>query len=232
MKQAIDGLLTMTDRMESLIDSIYMDRVPDFWAKLAFPSTRGLNSWLDNIGMRLKQLNMWKDKPTSIPKVVFLNRLFNPQSFLTAIKQVYAQEYQQELNKLYIQTEISKKAIEAMEASTSKDKMAGQAYVYGFHLEGARFDVNTGFIEESYPKQLYCRVPIVLCKTGILKEERGQPEKNLYQCPVYKTKNRGNTYVFPAQLKTKVNPQKWILAGVAVILDVEGVGDVLVPQTD
>lgn len=47
----------------------------------------------------------------------------------------------------------------------------------------------------------------------------------MYQCPVYKTETRGATYVFTAQLRTKLSPQKWILAGVAVILDVEGVGD-------
>ena len=44
---AFRGELTMTDKMESLIDSIFMDRVPDSWAKYAFPSTRGLGrqSW-------------------------------------------------------------------------------------------------------------------------------------------------------------------------------------------
>jgi len=31
--------------------------------------------------------------------------------------------------------------------------------------------------------------------------------------------------VFTAQLKTKYPPQKWTLAGVALILDVEGVSD-------
>lgn len=87
---AFKGELTMTDKMEALIDSIFMDRVPESWAKLAFPSTRGLGSWLDNLKHRLDQLNLWKEEPTQIPKVVFLNRLFNPNSFLTAIQQVYS----------------------------------------------------------------------------------------------------------------------------------------------
>lgn len=47
----------------------------------------------------------------------------------------------------------------------------------------------------------------------------------MYQCPVYKTEARGKTYVFTAQLKTKHPPQKWVLAGVAIILDVEGISD-------
>jgi len=57
----------------------------------------------------------------------------------------------------------------------------------------------------------------------------GKEDKGVYQCPVYKTENRGNTYVFTAQLKTKHSPQKWILAGVALILDVEGVSDAYAP---
>lgn len=96
------GELTMTEKMEQLMDAIYLDKVPATWAKLAFPSTRGLGSWLDNLKHRLDQLNIWKEDPTRVPTVIFLNRLFNPQSFLTAIKQVYARERQQELNRLYI----------------------------------------------------------------------------------------------------------------------------------
>ena len=37
--------------------------------------------------------------------------------------------------------------------------------------------------------------------------------------------SRGKTYVFTAQLKTKHPPLRWVLAGVAIILDVEGVSD-------
>ena len=41
-----------------------------------------------------------------------------------------------------------------------------------------------------------------------------------YQCPVYKTEQRGPTYVFNAQLKTKSPPARWTLAGVGLIMDV------------
>jgi len=96
----------MTEKMEALMNSIFLDRIPASWEKLAFPSTRGLGSWLDNLKHRLDQLNQWKEDPTRIPNVTFLNRLFNPQSFLTAIKQVYSREKKAELNRLYIQTDI------------------------------------------------------------------------------------------------------------------------------
>lgn len=57
------GELTMTEKMEALMDSIYLDKVPIYWAYLAFPSTRGLGSWLDNLKHRLEQLNIWKEDP-------------------------------------------------------------------------------------------------------------------------------------------------------------------------
>ena len=96
------GELTMTEKMENLMEAIFMDKIPPTWINLAFPSTRGLGSWLDNLKQRLDQLNIWKEDPQKVPNVVFLNRLFNPQSFLTAIKQVYSRDRQQELNRLYI----------------------------------------------------------------------------------------------------------------------------------
>lgn len=83
---AFKGELTMTEKMEALMASIYSNQVPAPWAKLAFPSTRTLGSWLDNLKQRLEQLNQWKEDPVKVPPVTFLNRLFNPQSFLTAIK--------------------------------------------------------------------------------------------------------------------------------------------------
>jgi len=72
----------------------------------------------------------------NIPKVVFLNRLFNPNSFLTAIKQVYSRKNKAELNKLYIQTDVLKYFYYQSELPTCKDG----AYVFGMQVEGARWD--------------------------------------------------------------------------------------------
>jgi dynein heavy chain len=47
------GELTMTEKMEKLMDAIFLDKVPESWAKLAYASTRGLGSWLDNLKHRL-----------------------------------------------------------------------------------------------------------------------------------------------------------------------------------
>lgn len=86
LELAFKGELTMTENMENLMQSIVLNKVPAPWAKKGFTSTRGLGSWLDNLKARLEQLNNWKDDPSKKPSVTFMNRLFNPQSFLTAVK--------------------------------------------------------------------------------------------------------------------------------------------------
>jgi len=221
---AFKGELTMTEKMEELMNDIYMNRVPAPWTKVSFTSQRGLGSWLDNLKARLDQLNAWKDDPVNIPKVTFLNRLFNPESFLAAIKQVYSGEKQLELNKLTVQTDVLKKIYWEADLPPIKEG----AYVFGFQVEGARWDLALGQLEESFPKKPFSVMPVVNCRAALLSTDI-KKETGIYQCPCYKTENRGNTYVFTAQLKTKLPPAKWIVAGVAIILDVEGVSDAFGP---
>ena len=44
--------------------------------------------------------------------------------------------------------------------------------------------------------------------------------RNIYECPRYKSKIRGPTYVWTFSLKTRERPAKWVLAGVALLLSV------------
>ena len=42
-------------------------------------------------------------------------------------------------------------------------------------------------------------------------------KKGVYQCPVYTTSIRGPTFVFPAPLRTSLDPRKWVLAAVCLL---------------
>merc|ERR1711887_422221 len=77
------GELTMSAPMEALLNSLYMEKIPPYWAKLAFPSTRPLATWITNLSDRCAQLDEWCNDPVVIPKVVDVAKLFNPQSYLT-----------------------------------------------------------------------------------------------------------------------------------------------------
>merc|ERR1711871_205573 len=206
------GELTMSDAMETLKISLFMDKIPPTWQKRAWPSMRGLNSWLSNFNERLAQLEEWQNNPLEIPKVTWLSGLVNPQSFLTAICQVTAQKNQWELDKLVTWTDVTKK----MTVGEVEGHAREGAYVTGLSLQGARWDVGGQVLEGSKPKEMFCKMPVI----GVRGLARDRVEtQGYYTCPTYKTEFRGPTYVFCANLKTKHIPDKWTLAGVALIMD-------------
>jgi len=226
LKLGFKGELTISPAMELLSDSLYMDKVPGSWSKKSWPSLRSLTLWIADIVQRLLQLDEWVGNPMEIPKVTWLSGLINPQSFLTAIMQVTAQENKQELDKLCVVTEVKKVLTPAEIEARSTDG----ALVWGLAMQGARWDVSGGQIESSKPKEMSFAMPIINCKAvGVEKAPKGpSPGKGytstdtVYFCPTYKTAQRGPTYVFQAQLKTKLKPDKWCLAGVAMIMDLVG----------
>jgi len=167
---------------------------------------------LYNFQQRIQQLTDWTANPMEIPKVVNLSFLINPQSFLTAIAQQTAQITGQELDKLVIQTDVQKKMATEIEAGC-KDG----AYVCGFFLQGCRWDISGGQLDRSKPREMYCPMPVIQCKA--VPNDKLE-DKGVYKCPVYKTEQRGPTYVFMAQLKSKVSPARWVMSGVALLLDV------------
>lgn len=67
-------------------------------------------------------------------------------------------------------------------------------------------------------KQLYPPMPVILVKA--VTPEKAVALYDVYRCPVYQTEIRSFTYVFEAGLRTKANPAKWTLAGVALLMDV------------
>lgn len=220
VRLALNGELTMSEMMEQLMNDIYTNRVPPQWMALSFESTRGLGSWLLSLGLRLKQLNDWKEDPYKIPAITWLNRLKNPQSFLTAIKQVYARKHMKELNKLFIQTDILKKWYWDIEKEPAKEG----AHIFGMQIEGARWDFAAGNVDDAEPKKQFSLLPVVTCRAQEISKFK-EDDKSIFHCPVYLTPLRGKSYVFDAQLKTKQDSKKWILAGASIILDVEGFSD-------
>jgi dynein heavy chain len=67
------GELTMSDAMDGLKTSLYLDRIPAAWQKRAWPSMRPLSSWLTDFNLRLTQLEEWQNNPADIPKVRTMN---------------------------------------------------------------------------------------------------------------------------------------------------------------
>ena len=169
--------------------------------------------WVADLLKRFGQLNEWCQNPNEIPKVTWLSGLIIPESFLTAIKQVTAQQKSLELDKLVTWTEWTKK----MSADQVDGKPRSGAYMSGFYMQGARFDTGTLLMAESKPKELFSPMPIVVCSAILSTEEE---TNGVFSAPTYKTEFRGPTFIFSAQIRTQHPNAKWVLAGVACVLDV------------
>jgi len=205
------GELTMSEQMEGLATCLFQEKLPMWWVKLGFPSTRPLRSWRANLQDRCAQLDDWIGDPLNIPKVTDISKLFNPQSFLTAIQQICCQTQGLELDKLQVFTDVTKREPKQVDSHAKEG-----AYVQGMFLEGARWDMGSNSVEDSKPKEMAVLMPVIICKAGPMQE---RADKNAYVCPTYATPIRRPYFVFPAQLRTKATPDKWTLAGVAMILD-------------
>ncbi|XP_012658288.1 dynein heavy chain 17, axonemal [Otolemur garnettii] len=207
----LKGELTITTDMEDLSTALFYDTVPDTWVARAYPSMMGLAAWYADLLLRIRELEAWTTD-FALPTTVWLAGFFNPQSFLTAIMQSMARKNEWPLDKMCLSVEVTKKNREDMTAPPREG-----SYVYGLFMEGARWDTQTGVIAEARLKELTPAMPVIFIKA--IPVDR-MDTKNIYECPVYKTRIRGPTYVWTFNLKTKEKAAKWILAAVALLLQV------------
>uniref|UniRef100_A0A8C4MEW3 Dynein axonemal heavy chain 9 n=1 Tax=Equus asinus TaxID=9793 RepID=A0A8C4MEW3_EQUAS len=207
----LKGELTMTSDMENLQNALYLDTVPEPWARLAYPSTAGLAAWFLDLLNRIKELEIWIGD-FAMPSTVWLTGFFNPQSFLTAIMQSMARKNEWPLDQMALQCDVTKKNREEFRSPPREG-----AYVHGLFMEGARWDTQAGIITEAKLKDLTPPMPVMFIKA--IPADK-QDCRSVYPCPVYKTCQRGPTYVWTFNLKTKENPSKWVLAGVALLLQI------------
>ncbi|XP_043570859.1 dynein axonemal heavy chain 17-like [Chiloscyllium plagiosum] len=207
----LKGELTITADMEEISNALFFDTVPATWAALAYPSLFSLGAWFSDLLLRIRELEAWSTD-FALPSAVWLGGFFNPQSFLTAIMQSMARKNEWPLDKMCLAVEVTKKNREDMTSAPREG-----AYIHGLYMEGARWEKNSGIITDARLKELTPGMPVVFIKA--IPVDR-QETKNIYECPVYKTRSRGPTYVWTFNLKTKESRAKWILAGVAVLLQV------------
>ena len=208
----LKGDLTISEAMEALMNSIFFNQVPQSWERLAYPSLCSLAIWYGDLLQRIKELEMWVAE-FQLPASVWLSGLFNPQSFLTAIMQTTARKNEWPLDKMTLTVDVLKKNREEVNAPPREG-----AYIHGLFLEGCRWDANSGFLAESLLKELTYAMPVLYVKAITIDKKE---TKNVYECPLYRTRQRGPTYVWTFNLKTKEKASKWVLAGTALLLSVE-----------
>ncbi|NXP09467.1 DYH17 protein, partial [Thinocorus orbignyianus] len=211
LELGLKGELTITSDMEELGNALFYDSVPESWTRYAYPSLLSLGAWYADLLLRIRELEVWTTDFV-LPATVWLAGFFNPQSFLTAIMQSTARKNEWPLDKMCLSVEVTRKNREDVTAPPREG-----SFVHGLFMEGARWDVPSGVIADARLKELTPMMPVIFIRA--IPVDRMET-KNVYECPVYKTRMRGPTYVWTFNLKTKESAAKWILAGVALLLQV------------
>ncbi|XP_032161875.1 dynein heavy chain 11, axonemal isoform X2 [Mustela erminea] len=204
------GELPFSPEMEAQQSQLSYDTVPDTWSRLAYPSTYGLAQWFNDLLSRCRELETWTHD-LALPAVVWLSGFFNPESFLTAIMQTMARKNGWPLDKMSLTVDVTKKTKEDYGHPPREG-----AYLHGLVLEGARWDTQSGTIAEACLQEVTSVMPVIFAKA--IPADR-QETKHTYECPVYKTKMRGSNYVWTFRLKSQDKTTKWVLAGVALLLE-------------
>uniref|UniRef100_A0A8C9AK17 Dynein axonemal heavy chain 11 n=1 Tax=Prolemur simus TaxID=1328070 RepID=A0A8C9AK17_PROSS len=206
----LKGELTLSPDVEAQQSALSYDTVPDAWSKLAYPSTYSLAQWFNDLLLRCRELDTWT-QDLALPAVVWLSGFFNPQAFLTAIMQTMARKNEWPLDKMCLTVDVTKKTKEDYGHPPREG-----AYLHGLLMEGARWDTQSGTIVEARLKELTSTMPVIFAKASPVDR---QETKHTYECPVYRTKLRGPSYIWTFRLKSKEKTAKWVLAGVALLLE-------------
>uniref|UniRef100_K3WLS4 AAA+ ATPase domain-containing protein n=1 Tax=Globisporangium ultimum (strain ATCC 200006 / CBS 805.95 / DAOM BR144) TaxID=431595 RepID=K3WLS4_GLOUD len=246
LMKGINGTLNMTESMEDLLDALSINQVPGrnvlhlcSWERFAWWSRKSLAMWYADFLERVHFLSAWTSE-FRLPYSVWISGLFNPTAFLTAIKQCNARKHGFPLDSMTIETHFT--TVLNPEAAESYPDMG--TYIHGLYMEGARWELPVkdgeksspfsydidgipcgGHIMDPLPKELFPETPVVYARAVGIDEKWEatgvgyfRRQHDVFDCPVYQTTQRGPTYVFLATLNTTEPKSKWILAGLALVM--------------
>lgn len=72
--------------------------MPANWEKVGYPSLKPLNSWFEDLILRVKFINTWLTEGS--PAAYWISGLFFPQGFLTGVLQTHSRQYKIAIDEL------------------------------------------------------------------------------------------------------------------------------------
>jgi len=236
MKDAIKGDIIMTPELLDAMNAVFDLKPPKQWyldanrIEIAW-TLPSLGAWFNGLILRENQLSTWLNKER--PVCFWLTGFFNPQGFLTAMRQEVNRRHAGDkekwsLDDVVLTTEVQDVTLPSRIKTPPEDNKG--VYVYGLFLEGATWDKKDKMLVEASPKDLHPQMPILLiCPETTANAARyyatSRDDVRYYDCPVYtKPKRTDQNLVFKVKLPTPALPgphNSPMLRGVALLCSKE-----------
>uniref|UniRef100_A0A8C6IVA1 Uncharacterized protein n=1 Tax=Melopsittacus undulatus TaxID=13146 RepID=A0A8C6IVA1_MELUD len=204
-----ENLEKRSKELQDALDNMYDARIPKLWFRISWESAT-LGFWFTELLERNQQFSCWLRDGR--PNQFWITGFFNPQGFLTAMRQETTRmnlEKGWALDSVVLHNEVTKMMKEDVVGPPPAD--IGGVYIYGLFLEGAGWDRKNSKLVDLPVVHVYA------VSTTALPDPKKQ-QGNVYSCPVYKKPRRTDlTYIFSLNLKTVQNPDHWTLRGVALL---------------
>jgi dynein heavy chain len=179
----------MSQDLEKMADALFVAQIPENWSENAYPSLKPLGPWVDELMDRLKFLYDWIEN--GVPPCFWVPGFYFPQAFFTGVRQNFARKRAVAIDTvsfdvLVLKHDSKQDMKEAGDLTAPEDG----CYIWGLWLEGARWNKDVHSLDDSMPKQLYTRLPMIHMNPI---PDRPKTEKGIYRLPVYKTLLRRGT---------------------------------------
>jgi len=209
LQLAIAGTIVLNSDLIVALNSLFDARVPLTWVKISWAAA-SMGVWFAGLVQRFEQWDKWIS--SGRPKSFWLNGFFNPQGFLTAMKQEVARKHSGwALDDVVSFTEVTRHEYEDL-----RDGPAEGVYLHGLFLDGAAWSKKENRVVDPPPKVLFSPLPVLLV-TAVLSKDR-KHDYTTYDAPCYRMKKRTDlNYIFPVQIRTEEAPHKWTMRGCCIL---------------
>ncbi len=215
LRRAIGGLAIMSSDLDDMYVGLMNNQLPPIWEKVSFATMKTLGSWMKDALSRIEFMRTWlvNGLPVSFPLPVF----FFPQGFMTGTLQTFARKYMVAIDTLSFKFGIC--GFDPPETHPEDGVLCS-----GMMLEGAKWDAEQAMVVDSVLGEMYTPLPIV----HFIPAVGHVIAPTSYACPIYKTAVRkgvlsttgmSTNFVVAVELPTAVDPDTWVLAGVAALLN-------------
>lgn len=150
--KAIQGLIVMSEQLDTMYNCLTNGVVPPNWEKYAYPSLKPFATWFIDLIERVAFMREWLTQGE--PACFWISGFFFPQGFLTGCLQTHARKEVIPIDKL----NFAFRVLEDDYTQIDRGPDTG-VYLYGLYLDGARWDETTASLTEQYAGSLYEKMP-------------------------------------------------------------------------